>query len=167
MSQYLCLVAYWPRRLWGAGPQLVHAKHAMFSIKRYCKTCGTHWSSTTQPKYNKPLDGTKQSYCALKKSNNSYDCSRVSVHSVIYQLTLCSSPHSGGKANTILSTTPCIFQASSGWTQHRLGARLAPHPSEGGEAVLTQLMLYPLLQGEKAAPPTVFSPAFRLAASGQ
>lgn len=60
------------------------------------------------------------------------------------------------KANTILSTTPCIFQASSGWTWHRFGARLAPHLSERGEAVLTQLMSHPLPQGEKAAPLAAF-----------
>lgn len=144
--------------MWRAGPQLLHAKHAVFSINKYCKTCGTYWSSTAQPKYKKPLDRTKQSYCALKNLN-SYDCFRVPVHSAVYQLTWHSSPRLGAgkkKANTILSTTPCIFQASSGWTWHRFGARLAPHLSERGEAVLTQLMSHPLPQGEKAAPLAAF-----------
>lgn len=78
--------------------------------------------------------------------------------------------HSGAErvqANTTLSTSPCIFQASSGWMQHRLEAQLPSHPSEGGEAVLTHLILYHLSQGNKAALLAASPPAFRPSASGQ
>lgn len=141
----------------------------MFSIKKYCKTCGTHWSSTTQPKYNKPLDRTKQSYRALKNLKTPM----VAPGSQYIQL-FTSSPYIlhlilGQKKKQTPSSAPlpAFSRPALGWMQHRLGIRLASHPSEGGKAALTQLMLYPLPQGEKAAPPTAFSPAFRPPASGR